>query len=59
MVDDIKCEMYDKGYELVEPQPDPIYLRFKKDDEIVDIWYTTGTRRFIKNGKTRYEKASL
>jgi len=50
----LKCTLSDHSWELAEVQPDKYYLRYKKDGDIFDYWFTTGTVRVIKNNKAKY-----
>jgi len=49
----IKCTALDKGWEFAEIQPDKQYTRFRKFEDIFDVWHTL-TVRIIKNNKTSY-----
>jgi hypothetical protein len=50
----LKCILTDYGWELDEYQPDKYYWRYRKDDDIFDFWFTTGTCRMIKKDITKY-----
>lgn len=50
----LKCELDDHGWELAEYQPDKYYWRYRKDDSILDYWFTTGTCRVIKKNIAKY-----
>lgn len=47
-IESFKCFAIDNGFDLDEVQPDKSYLRFKRGKELLDIWVTTGTIRYIK-----------
>ena len=50
----IKCIAIDNGWEISDRQPDDNFIRFIKKQSIIDIWYSTGTVRYITEEKTYY-----
>lgn len=44
------------SFSTVFQKPDNKLLRFKRDDVMVDVWYSTMTVGFYHNGTARYVK---